>query len=140
VKSLADKLNIIMPPETEAGATLVTYKRALTSCFEGFAVQTSNLAVSKSMFEDKLRQGPFEGKSFDPLEKNTWMNYINYEKNVPMSSHPNILYIIEKAATCLCTCPEIWRELVEYLENTVGDRQYLLASLHNYRKMLRNIE
>lgn len=126
--------------ESDKQEILAAYRKSLGTYYDTFAQQTSHFAVNKAVFEEKLRQLPYEGRQHEAAERNTWLNYINYEKNVPMNQHPSILFIIEKAATYLCTCPEIWRELVEYLENTVGDRQYLLGSLHNYRKMLRNIE
>ena len=126
--------------EGDDQAILETYRKSLSLYYENFAMQTSHLVVNKAVFEEKLRQAVYEGKNHETAERNTWLNYINYEKNVPMNQHPNILFIIEKATTYLCTCPEIWRELVDYLEITVGDRHYLLGNLRNYRKMLRNIE
>lgn len=116
------------------------YRKSLAGYFENYVLQTAHYTAMKATFEDKLKQIMYEGKSFDPAEKKTWLNYIEYEKKVPANQHPHILYTIEKAVTYMCTCPEIWRELVDYLENRVGDREYLLGSLHNYRKMLRNIE
>lgn len=126
--------------DSTSQTALLAYRKALTTYYEGCAQQTLHFAENQAVFEDKLRQTVYEGKNHETSERNTWLNYINYEKKVSANQHPNILYVIEKATTYLCTCPEIWRELVDYLENAIGDRQYLLASLHNYRKMLRNIE
>lgn len=142
IRSFIEKLNLPVPLEPNATlqSTLLACKKALSGFFDGFANQTIHYVVNKAVFEEKLRQNVYDGKPHDLSEKNTWLNYINYEKSVPMNQHPNILYIIEKATTYLCTCPEIWRELVEYLENVVQDRQYLLGTLHNYRKILRNVE
>ena len=126
--------------EGDNQAIIEAYRKSLSLYYDSYALQTSHMVVNKAVFEEKLRQNVYEGKSHEPAERNTWLNYINYEKNVPLNQHPNILFIIEKATTYLCTCPEVWRELVDYLEITVGDRQYLLSSLRNYRKMLRNIE
>lgn len=70
----------------------------------------------------------------------TWLNYIDYEKSSSTGNHSTVTYLIEKAITYMCTCPQIWREYVKYLENEIGDRNQLLNYLHDHRKMLMNID
>lgn len=142
MRGFAEKLNlpVQIDPEFSSQTALVTYRKYLSAYYEDLAKQTIEVANSKIVFEGKLKQTLYEGKAHDVNERNSWLNYINYQKKISANQPPFIMYVIEKATTYLCTSPEIWRELVDYLENTIGDRQYLLGSLHNYRKMLRNIE
>jgi len=97
-------------------------------------------AQSRIHFEDKLKQQEYLGKAISSDEKTTWINYINFEKNLSKDSPPKVLFIIEKSLAYAGTCPELWREYVNYLEHERCDRDYLRSILHRYRKMLLNID
>ena len=47
--------------------------------------------------------------------------------------------MIERAMTYICTCPDVWEQFYQFVENVKEDREYLKASLFSYRKMLVSI-
>jgi len=78
-------------------------KNTLTAYFYTVSETTEGISKSKASFEERLKQNLYEGKPVEQSETDLWLAYINYEKSLESPPYSNVMFVIEKSITYLCT-------------------------------------
>lgn len=103
-RSILDSLNLVDP-------TVEYMRNTLKGLYSSYLLQSSAQADQRAKLEAAVDCSEYKGDAYSSENKTSWLNLIKYEKKSSLG-HERIVFTIERAITYMCTCPEIWEQLV----------------------------